>query len=358
MSQQCCNNCFEDPHLQNQILHLMAKPPIDGQYKECHYCGSECSVFFDSKELEEYFGIFLECYVPVADGTSDAKSLAECIDEDWRVFNRRLPSASKNALLTDILGDRMREKGYLFSRKKYDDHSSWDSFRNELLHTNRWFTGNKIDTESLKSVITQLTVEPKEIGDISTEWYRVRLAPDQTSNFSFEEMGAPPSEKVGPGRANPPGISYLYLASDEETALAEVRPHPGDIAYIATFDISNPKSKKAIRAIDLRAPRERISPFIYDEAEKIEVAMQAVSILDSFAVQLTKPVHPDAAPIEYTPSQYLCELVKSLHYSGVIYRSSVSSGANIALFSPEDFDANPRVVKKIINKISVEATSI
>jgi RES domain len=49
---------------------------------------------------------------------------------------------------------------------------------------------------------------------------------------------------------------------------------------------------------------------------------------------LTRPVLPQAAAIDYTPSQYLCEFIKKCGYQGVVYRSSVSDGINLALFYP------------------------
>jgi hypothetical protein len=50
--------------------------------------------------------------------------------------------------------------------------------------------------------------------------------------------------------------------------------------------------------------------------------------------ELTRPVHPRKAHISYLPSQYLCELIKDCGFDGVAYRSSVSTGMNIALFDP------------------------
>ena len=41
-----------------------------------------------------------------------------------------------------------------------------------------------------------------------------------------------------------------------------------------------------------------------------------------------------AAAIDYVPSQYLCEFIKKARYDGVLYRSSVSDGMNLALFDP------------------------
>jgi RES domain-containing protein len=48
-------------------------------------------------------------------------------------------------------------------------------------------------------------------------------------------MGAPPSKKARAGRMNPAGISYLYLAFEQETALAEVIGSPPCTAIIAQF---------------------------------------------------------------------------------------------------------------------------
>ncbi len=56
--------------------------------------------------------------------------------------------------------------------------------------------------------------------------------------------------------------------------------------------------------------------------------------LERLGDELTRPVLPQTAAIEYTPSQYLCEFIKKCGYEGVIYRSSVGDGMNLALFDP------------------------
>jgi len=56
--------------------------------------------------------------------------------------------------------------------------------------------------------------------------------------------------------------------------------------------------------------------------------------LERLGNELTRPVIPQSAAIDYTPSQYLCEFIKKCGYQGVIYRSSVSDVMNLALFDP------------------------
>ena len=79
--------------------------------------------------------------------------------------------------------------------------------------------------------------------------------------------------------------------------------------------------------------------------------------LERLGDELTRPVVPQAAAVDYTPSQYLCEFIKKCGYDGVIYRSSVSDGINLALFNPTR--ARPgAVVEYQVVRVSVNAIPI
>ncbi len=52
---------------------------------------------------------------------------------------------------------------------------------------------------------------------------------------TLEQLGAPPAQLAGHGRLNPRGIPYLYLASDELTAISEVRPWKDAELTLAEF---------------------------------------------------------------------------------------------------------------------------
>ncbi|MEW6576721.1 MAG: RES family NAD+ phosphorylase [Pseudomonadota bacterium] len=56
--------------------------------------------------------------------------------------------------------------------------------------------------------------------------------------------------------------------------------------------------------------------------------------LERLGDELTRPVVPKGAAIDYIPSQFLCEFIKKKGYDGVAYRSSISNGFNLALFMP------------------------
>ena len=165
----------------------------------------------------------------------------------------------------------------------------------------------------------------------------------------LDEMGAPPAHLAGHGRANPAGIRYLYLGSTDETAVAEVRPHTGELACVARFEVP------AIRALDLRDPRKSASPFILENREQMAALRAGLPLLERLGEELTKPVQPRSAAFEYIPSQYLCEFIKKQGYQGVIYRSSVSDGVNLALFDP-GLASGVGVSVSRVNRVSVEIT--
>ncbi|MFY9842762.1 MAG: RES domain-containing protein, partial [Terriglobales bacterium] len=87
-----------------------------------------------------------------------------------------------------------------------------------------------------------------------------------------------------------------------------------------------------LKLVDLRNPRERVSPFLLVDADDIGRMRNDLPFLERLGTELTRPVLPQSAAIDYTPSQYLCEFIKKCGYQGVIYSSSVSDGMNLALF--------------------------
>jgi hypothetical protein len=161
-------------------------------------------------------------------------------------------------------------------------------------------------------------------------FFRARV--QETGSFSKKEMGKPPAEKSQSGRANPVGIPYLYLASDERTAICEIRPHPGDVISVAEFELVEP-----LNVVDLRNPRKTASPFGRDQ-DDIRLLKENLPFLDRLADELSSPVVPRSANLEYLPSQYLCESIKKALYQGVVYRSAVGTGINYALFDDTKFE--------------------
>ena len=161
-----------------------------------------------------------------------------------------------------------------------------------------------------------------------SSWVRARVCHNpEDPGFGRDEMGPPPAGKNSGGRVNPADIPYFYIASDKKTAIAEVRPDVGAKVSIATFDHLQGK------VCDLRSPKDSFSPLLLSDADTIQVLADAVAFLEMFRNQLSEPVLPHRATLDYLPLQYICEFLKALRFVGIVFSSSVATGVNAVLFS-------------------------
>lgn len=271
--------------------------------------------------------IYFESLVGIYRRDSKGKSLVQWFRNDWELFRHpRMNDSLAKDLFSEILNDEkiVRQRFAPVSFPSAVSLSEWVKLRKELMYNNRYFPKETIDLDRLEELLPHLALD---VDEVPTLWYRARIQTGDTL-FSVRKMGAPPKRIASHGRANPAGIPYLYLGSSAITAVSEIRPHTGERACIADF-----RTRHGLRVIDLRNPRKMVSPFILDTGG-IGRLRDDLPFLERLGDELTRPVLPQAAAIDYTPSQYLCEFIKNCGYQGVIYRSSVSDGINLALFDP------------------------
>lgn len=159
---------------------------------------------------------------------------------------------------------------------------------------------------------------------------------ERPAPYSKQEMGPPPARLAQEGRLNPGGIPYLYLASDIETAIAEVRPWIGLELSVGRFETT-----RALRTVDTRHDEPAEIELVPGE-EELYVERDPVSYSDEEREQhiwgdinsaFSEPTSPHDSHLSYLPTQYLAEVLKMNGYDGVIYKSSLNpSGHNLTLF--------------------------
>jgi hypothetical protein len=130
------------------------------------------------------------------------------------------------------------------------------------------------------------------------------------------------------GRANPKGIPVLYLATDRDTAAAEVRPWVGANVSIGQFRVC-----RDLTIVDC-ALGDKPGLKIYPEEPDPAARENAVWAHIDQAFSL--PVNPSDRQADYAPTQVLADEFKALGLDGVRYRSALGAGFNLALF---DLDA-------------------
>lgn len=196
----------------------------------------------------------------------------------------------------------------------------WEKLRSELATEKRFFAGRDLIND-FSMTIARLGI-PLPARSVL---YRARGC-EKNKPHARAKMGAPPSALATAGRANPAGIAYLYLASNQKTAVSELRPHVGDSIAIGTFNL-----RRRLKVIDLRSPIVG-SPFRW--GKDLPVVVRTMGFLRRLGNELSRPIGAGRRDSEYLPTQFLCELIKTMDFDGVLYASGLGDGHNVALFDP------------------------
>lgn len=332
---KCCPCCFGDTHL-SSVIQVIAP-----ELGECSFCHSNNSPLIEPVLLREYFELLSGIYTRSEQGLT----LGEWLKNDWSMFSS-LDLANTKDLLSEIFEDGN------FPRQTFEPSSkcfsknldNWENLRKELMEENRFFPKETINLERISYLLTQLIFKDA----LPEKWYRARIQ-ESIEPYPLDKMGPPPKDKATHGRANPVGIPYLYVASEILTSISEVRPHTGEFVTVAEFKII-----EQVRLADLRNPRLSITPFICADDEEIAALRGDIDFLERLGEELTRPVLPKSAAIDYIPSQYLCELIKNNGFDGVIYRSSLGNEINLALFYPSKAAA-VQLIPHRVDRVSVDA---
>lgn len=139
----------------------------------------------------------------------------------------------------------------------------------------------------------------------------------------------PFTDRAREGRANPKGISVVYLANDEATAVAEVRPWVGAYVSVGFFRIMRP-----LRIVNFDAG-DTGRKFFTTEPSAAERERAVWADIDrAFAT----PVNASDDVADYAPTQIVAELFRLRGLDGIAYRSSLAAGHNLALFHADSVE--------------------
>ena len=326
--------CFGDPGLE-EIIKAHGR-----REASCPNCGTRDVVIAGLDVVKEPFRLVADAY----ESDEQGETLLYCLKRDWKLFaNNALREDAQREILAKILGaERISYRYRPFQVQSVEEGSeAYQRFREEIIGQNRWFVESSKFIDGSREFLSNLLYD---VGH--SILYRARIAEDPENLYVVSEMGAPPSEFARGGRSNPEGISYLYLASNEATALAEVRPQAGHIVCLGSFKFEN------LRVVDLTDLRQSYSPFLLDDVSKVAISASKLALFEAVSEEMSKPI-VDSPSKEYLPTQYMCEMMKYLGFEGVRYRSSQGDGTNFVLFNRTD--AKPTEVHhRRVQKLQIE----
>lgn len=329
----CCTNCFESNYLNAVIFNNKTQG-------NCDYCQSQNVHIYEASELNRFFVGIIDLYEV---DKENGKPLENQILFDFhkKVFTQKLIDTNNvKQIITEIIKDDIADYQEILDnpvRLKFHNTNveedvnqtlflSWENFSEEIKTINRFHLKNPLDLERLRALFKHFQKDlPK-----GKKFYRARIS-DNPQGYQIGEMGNPPNGLAKSGRANPNGISYLYLSNDVTTTLYEVRASLFDYVTVGTFRL-----EESINVINLS--RSTYDVFRLAELESLEDVMIHGSFIDKLEQELSKPRRRSDSELDYLPTQYLSELIKSMGFDGIEFKSSLfSDGINVAIFNPEKF---------------------
>ena len=292
---------------------------------------------------------FLYALLSLYETSPEGKPLSQALLSEWQIF------ANVDSL-DNVLGQMvtpLRSGDYVRYIAEYQNYlQAWESIKEEVKTNTRFFC----HLGSIADVLEDYDISNDSLRLFKNEkYYRARVHHREEPAFPKEKMGCPETPALAtPGRANPRGISYLYLCSDDQTPFYEVRPYYLDRVDIGEFLIL----ENNLKIVDFT---EKINLFklFYDEGE--DVFKQKVKrrvLFDAFSSDLSKPLRSFDSELEYIPTQYICEYFKDCGADGIMFQSSVrEEGKNLVLFYPQKAEC-VEVYPYEVNDITISRNTV
>lgn len=148
--------------------------------------------------------------------------------------------------------------------------------------------------------------------------------------YSLKRM-VPLKRLAAEGRINPKGIRYLYLATEPETCIAEVRPSLGSKVTVAEFELV-----RDLKVVDCTYRTTKAHLWEMMGHRPLPYRREGHA-WDQINMAFLRPVEKSDDVADYAPTQVLAEYFRDYGFHGIKYGSKRNkAGKNIALFKVSD----------------------
>jgi hypothetical protein len=320
-SKWVCAKCFEDEAIQEFIREQASR-------KRCTYCSrfARNPIAAEMDDVIEF----------IAEGiNSEYEDAGNGVDYETAEGGYRLATMDSWELLEEIglevENDALRKDllHAFFSRPWVPKHPycdrkcdalqyTWEAFSNLVKHRTRFVffrvsTANRSYGESepyefldaLRSAVTETNLVRTIPAGL--KWYRAHEHAAMDTLSGACRLGTPQPQFASHNRMSPAGIPMLYVAADEATSIAEVRPAApnGNVFTVAEF-----LNLRPLRILNLSTV-EAI-PSLFDTERRY--MRMALIFLRHFAEEISKPISDSTKPYDYVPTQVMTEYFRHLFH--------------------------------------------
>jgi hypothetical protein len=220
-------------------------------------------------------------------------------------------------------------------RTAFKSWNDFESFRETVTRSHRFVHPASVDC--FLAALFASCRKRRRLLKRGTRLWRSQLgtvpSDDGTTSVPF-----PPDRMIpcwpfhGEGRANPIGIPVLYLATEPNTAMAEMRPWKGAEISLAEFQL-----KRDLTVVDCASDNAMPDLYPYTHPRhRFTVKEREAYAWGDINRHFSTPISCDADRLQYIPTQILAESFRSHGYDGVVYKSSLGQNHSVVLFSLED----------------------
>ncbi len=286
----------------------------------------------DFSQLQEFLSSLISLYEGAG---KDGISLSELLQRDWGLFISE--DVCRNVIdgflldnLTTFAKSGIENGGSIVAYKKNitDCVAVWDELKDDIKNHHRFTT----DLGRLNAAGWESLLDNQCILSPGQSFYRARIHYKKTDSFGVVDMGARERGDCPAGRANPEGIPYLYLSEEAKTTFYETRVNMHDVVSVGEFKIASkgPIYVENLTDIDLNAIEDLLN-------EDVVTLAKRKLLIRALSRDMSNPMRRFDSPIEYVPTQFICEYVQlTQKVSGIRFSSSVyREGTNLVIFDPD-----------------------
>lgn len=336
-----CPNCFSDKEIELKGFILSSE-----NIGTCKICDSTNVPLLAIQELLDFFQELVDNFKK----SSTGEPLNSKIQNNWNFFlNQKVGSEILNYALSKITTEIQNSEELVdYTNDIIENFSYWEIFKDKLKFSNRFIT----DIGYLEELgwdgffNTQYELKPTD------QLFRARVHHKSNMKpFEFTEMMCPLPISVAGGRANPFGIPYLYLSDNPQTVLYEVRASYLDELSIGEFQLK--EEFASVKIVDFTEDTSLFQPTNLNQTIKSKLLRNQIS------KDLSKPMRRYDNEIEYIPTQFICEFIRTFTGAdGIKFSSSLHEGGNNIVMFNQDLMECTNVYLSKISSINLTASEL